>query len=338
MKTYKYMVATRCMTYNQASYIEDALHGFSIQNTTFPAVYIVVDDASTDGEPEIIKRWVQDNLTIDEGRELWEELPYGYIAIATQKGKFNSLFVILLLSENHRQNGKRWKKMSYIAQWNDNAKYLAYCEGDDYWTDDDKLQKQVDFLEQHPDYSFCVHNFKRYQEKEGVFTDGYRYKEDFAIGIKEYLQYWPTHPMTSVIRSSAVPSLEIRQQYKHFRDNHSFYLLLKKGLGYYMADVMGVYRITNKGMWTSLNSVGQVEIDLVCYLELYEHNKTDRDLKRKCINQYILYLTLCKENKVAPKKEIMKEMGFVNRIEASILMMYSKVRRVIKNIINNSFL
>ncbi len=326
------MVATRCMTYNHASYIEDALHGFSIQNTSFPAVYIVIDDASTDGEPEIIMKWAKQNLTPSKEGEMWQEMPYGKLATSTLKGKPMSHFVLLLLSENHYQKGEKRKKMSYVAEWNNDAKYLATSEGDDYWIDSNKLQKQVDFLEQHPDYSFCVHNFKRYQEKEGVFTEGYRYKEDFPIGIKEYLQYWPTHPMTSLIKSTSVPSIETRKQYKHFRDNHLFYLLLKKGKGFYMADVMGVYRITNKGMWTSLNSVGQVEIDLVCYLELYEHNKTDRELKRKCINQYILYLISCEDNKIAPKKEIIKKMGVVNRIEAGVLMMYSKVRREMKNI------
>lgn len=324
------MVATRCMTYNHASYIEDALHGFSIQDTSFPAVYIAIDDASTDGEQDIIINWAINNLNTVKGGDLWQKMPYGKIAIGTLKDKPMSHFVLLLLSENHHQKGEKIKKMSYVAEWNNNAKYLATCEGDDYWIDDNKLQKQVDFLEQHPDYSFCVHNFKRYQEKEGVFTEGYRYKDDFTIGIKEYLQYWPTHPMTSLIKSTAVPSMETRKLYKHFRDNHLFYLLCRNGKGYFMADVMGVYRITNKGMWTSLNSVGQVEIDLVCYLELYEYNKKDRDLKNKCINQYLLYLTKCDDNKVTPKKEIVKKMGVVNRIEAYILLMYNKVHRVMK--------
>lgn len=318
------------MTYNHASYIEDALHGFSIQDTSFPVVYIVIDDASTDGEPEIIMKWAKQNLIPCKKGEMWQEMPYGKLAIGTLKGKPMSHFVLLLLSENHYQRGEKLKKMSYIAEWNNDAKYLASCEGDDYWIDSNKLQKQVDFLEQHPDYCFCVHNFKRYLEKEGLFTDGYKYMVDFTIGIKECLNYWPTHPMTSLIKSTSVPSVEIKKQYKHFRDNHLFYLLCRNGKGYYMADVMGVYRITNKGMWTSLNSVGQVEIDLVCYLELYDYNKEDRDLRRKCINQYLLYLTKCTENKVAPKKEIVKKIGCVNRIEACILMMYNKLRRVMK--------
>ena len=59
----KYTVATYCFTYNQESYIEDTLNGFSKQETTFPVVYIVIDDASTDRTPEVLCTWCNNNLS-----------------------------------------------------------------------------------------------------------------------------------------------------------------------------------------------------------------------------------------------------------------------------------
>lgn len=329
MGVYKYTVFTLCTTYNHASYIMDAMKGFCIQETSFPVVYVIIDDASTDGEQELLRRWAYENLLLtDEGVSCSKQLSYGDVIYARHKAKENLYFAIILLKENH--HSKRKAKYPYYKEYSDLSKYRATCEGDDYWSDSLKLQRQVDFLESNPQYSFCVHNFKKYIEKDNQFVEGYRFKENFTFGIKDYLKYWPTQPLTSLTRLSAAPSVETCRKYKHYRDNHRFYLYLQKGLGYYMSDVMGVYRVSNKGIWTSLNSVGQVEIDLVCYLELYEHNKTDRDLKRKCINQYILYLASCEDNKIAPKKEIIKKMGVVNRIEAGILMMYSNVRRMMK--------
>lgn len=319
------------MTYNHVGYIEDALQGFAKQDTSFPVVFIIIDDASTDGEQERLRIWVDENLDTSNAAMLWKEMPYGFIAEAPLKNKQNSVFVFILLKENHYQNGLKWKKFEYMAEWNNNAKYLATCEGDDYWTSEYKLQKQVDFLESHPDYSFCVHNFQKYIENNGNYLEGFRYKKDFSFDTRGYLEYWPTQPLTALTRAEATPSVDIRKRFKYYRDNHHYYLLLQKGMGYYMADVMGVYRVTNNGVWTSLNSVAKIEIDLKCYLELYHYNKADKDLRRKCISQYVLYLRTCKENSVAPKEDLKNEMGAMMTMLAKVLLFYSGIRRLMNN-------
>ena len=71
-------------------------------------------------------------------------------------------FAVVYLKENHYSQKK--SKAPYLTEWED-TKYIALCEGDDYWTDPLKLQKQVDFLERHPDYSLCCHRFKIYHLK-----------------------------------------------------------------------------------------------------------------------------------------------------------------------------
>ncbi len=153
------MVATRCFTYNHAPYIEDALRGFAKQETTFPVVYIIVDDASTDGEPKVLKKWASDNLECSNGMELWKEMPFGQLAVAPLVGKLQSLFVIVLLAENHTQAGNGNLKFNYIAEWYNKSKYHALCEGDDYWINSKKLQMQVGFLESHTDYVLCHTDF-----------------------------------------------------------------------------------------------------------------------------------------------------------------------------------
>lgn len=145
-------VVTRCMTYNHAPYIEDTLRGFAMQETSFPAAFIVVDDASTDGEQDLLKMWVAEHLDV-KNNIAWQERPYGKMVEGTFKGKPNLLFVILLLSKNHYQSGNGYKRREYIRQWTELAKYFALCEGDDFWTDKTKLQRQVDYLEQHKE---CV--------------------------------------------------------------------------------------------------------------------------------------------------------------------------------------
>ena len=66
MDNYKYMVQTRCMTYNHAPYILEAMNGFCMQKTTFPFVNVIVDDDSTDGEPEVIEKYLQEHFDLDD--------------------------------------------------------------------------------------------------------------------------------------------------------------------------------------------------------------------------------------------------------------------------------
>ena len=93
----KYTVATYCFTYNQESYIEDTLNGFSKQETTFPVVYIVIDDASTDRTPEVLCTWCNNNLQIESDEEPWKQMPYGRLREGTLKGKPHLKFVFLLV-------------------------------------------------------------------------------------------------------------------------------------------------------------------------------------------------------------------------------------------------
>ena len=122
------LISVCCITYNHENFIQEALDGFLIQQTSFPIEIIVHDDASTDNTTNII---------------------YDY------KEKHPDLIKIILQTEN--QYSKRG--FGFISDLFAQArgKYIALCEGDDYWTDPFKLQKQVDFLEANLDFAICFH-------------------------------------------------------------------------------------------------------------------------------------------------------------------------------------
>jgi glycosyltransferase involved in cell wall biosynthesis len=154
---FKYKVATQCFTYNHRSYIKDTLDGFVIQQTDFPVVYVVVDDASTDGEPDYLRTWAENNLNLLEEIAYKKQMPYGELIFGAYNAKSNLYFAILLLSENHYQNGRDNQKLQYISEWCDNAEYIAICEGDDYWIDPKKLQMQVEALNRNANINICAH-------------------------------------------------------------------------------------------------------------------------------------------------------------------------------------
>ena len=152
----QFLVRIHCETYNQEPYIKDALTGFVIQETVFPVVYTIVDDASTDCNAEVIREFVNENFDSNNTLIAYEkDTAYGHVTFAQHKTNKNCFFAVVYLIENHYSQKK--SKMPYLAEWT-NTKYIAECEGDDYWTDPLKLQKQVDFLEGHEDYEMCFTN------------------------------------------------------------------------------------------------------------------------------------------------------------------------------------
>ena len=161
-----FLVRVSCQTYNQASYIEDAMNGFIIQKTTFPFVCTIVDDASTDGEPDIIKSYIERYFIFSETDSCIKETDDYRLYYARHKENSNCFFCVVLLKYNHYSFQKA--KSPYFKEWTD-TKYIATCEGDDYWTDPSKLQMQVDFMEANPEYGLCYTKVKRYNQSLNKF-------------------------------------------------------------------------------------------------------------------------------------------------------------------------
>lgn len=123
------LVAIRCLAYNHEKTIRQCLEGFVNQKTKYPFVAIVHDDASTDSTTSIIREYAE---------------------------KYPDIIKPIIETEN------QYSKPGVIRTIMDKAmeeyKYIALCEGDDYWIDSEKLEKQIDFLEKHKNYSMCCTN------------------------------------------------------------------------------------------------------------------------------------------------------------------------------------
>lgn len=135
----KPLVSVCCISFNQAPYIRQCLEGIIMQKTTFPFEIILNDDASADGTAEIIK-------------EYQRRFPY--------------LLKPLFHSENQYSKGIRTILATFCYP-RCQGKYIAICEGDDYWTDPLKLQKQVDFMEAHPECAMCFSRAVFHLEADG---------------------------------------------------------------------------------------------------------------------------------------------------------------------------
>lgn len=297
-----FLVRVSCMTFNQTTYITDALNGFVMQQTIFPFVCTIVDDASTDGEQEVIRKYVQDHFDCQDSTVAYEkDTNYGHVTFAQHKNNKNCYFVVVYLNENHYSQKK--SKASYIAEWA-NAKYVALCEGDDYWTDPLKLQKQVDFLEAHPNYSLCCHRYKIYNQNDGTWDDDYVKKmieespNGFSFSNVDNLNLvWITKTVTLVYRNGLV-NKNVLAKYQYLCDEHLNYHLLCMGLGYCFPFVGAVYRKCDTGVFSVLGREERLKRWCRIRCEMLEFNLSDKVLRDHVffrIRKYLYDRQICRE-------------------------------------------
>ena len=257
MESINYLVRVNCMTFNHAPYIVDAMNGFTMQQTTFPFVCIIVDDASTDGEPEVISNYMRENFDLaDKTIAIEEETDDYRLMFARHKSNQNCYFVVVLLKYNHYSINK--PKHPYYMRWV-GAKYIALCEGDDFWVRPYKLQKQIDFLESNPNYSMCFHNavitYDDTPKAAAIFNS---INEDKDILLEELIEAWINPTASIVFRASIYPLFSIKEKY-YSGDWHLTLHCAVCGKVRAMKDVMSYYRLTYGT--TSLTSVYSSKIN-----------------------------------------------------------------------------
>lgn len=269
-KEYQYMVFTKCLTYNQAQYIEQTLNGFAIQDTSYSIVFCIIDDASTDGEQDVICKWAGKNLNLcDSGENSWNKKDFGLQLVAHHKEKENLIFNIILLAENH--HGKK-SKLPYFIELQNNSKYNAICEGDDYWTQPHKIQTQVDFMEKHSECSMCFH------AHHSIFPNG------SLVECKPEpckVKYYPEDVVDKAGGFMATNSMLFRSEYlikeskpdfwKHslIGDLPRMLFLITKGCFGYIDESMSAYREMAKGSWSERDKKATVSQ----LIKKLKHNK-----------------------------------------------------------------
>jgi len=215
------LVTIACITYNHSKYIEQALDAFLSQEVNFKYEIIIHDDASTDNTQKILKRY---------------------------KNKYPEKIQLVLQSENQYQRGVT--KIFYYGIFTlAKGKYIATCEGDDFWTDKNKLQKQIDFLETNPDYNFSL---GQVIIKNEITQSEILQKEKFKIAakeyytVKDYLKYSFSQTSTFVFRSGYIQP-QFCNSYLG-EDNLMVVLGTKEKKIKYHNEVFSTYRIHPSGL------------------------------------------------------------------------------------------
>lgn len=217
----KPVVSILCDTFNHEGFIKETLEGFLKQETTFPFEIIVHDDASKDATPAIIKEYAE---------------------------RYPLIIKTVLQKENqYSQKINFWSDVTFpMVQ----GKYIALCEGDDYWIDELKLQKQVDFLENNPDYVITWTDFYTRKGTELVPND---FKESlpavYTVDFDTLFKPYCTYTLTSLFRKEAVDPLDYKK-FKYGKDNTLYALALCHGKGAFLNFQAAVYRWHPGGVYS----------------------------------------------------------------------------------------
>ena len=245
------LVSICCITYNHKEYIRDALDGFLSQRTDFPYEILINDDASTDGTADIIREYEQ---------------------------KYPEKIRALLQTENQYSKGITNPSGAFNFP-RVRGRYVAMCEGDDYWIDPEKLQKQVDYMEAHPDCSLCFHS-ARIITVDGSLSDKRMrpYPESRIVSPSEIVDKPQGYAMASMMFRSEI----IRKLPKYYvncpvGDTPLQLMAAATGYGYYMDQDMSIYRLGAAVSWTSQGKLGDYEAKQERYCRQMEETFTEFD-------------------------------------------------------------
>lgn len=266
MEENQFLLQVTCMTYNHINFITDAMNGFVMQKTSFPFVCIIIDDASTDGEPNVIKKYLDDNFDRrDIGLSTPEETDEYLRIYAQHKENKNCYFCVLLLKYNHYSIGKA--KTKNLAGFTTNVKYVALCEGDDYWTDPLKLQTQVDILDANESLMAVVTNSsvvdmsgKELQAKQ---TDVVPENCEGRYDLRSFM-YKVHHYPTATVCYRRTHTKEISKMLQHtanpYLGDWTLWIALHVfGDFYYLDRVTSAYRLNPTSVTHTVDRVGRAK-------------------------------------------------------------------------------
>lgn len=216
-------ISVVCITYNHVKYIRRALEGFVNQKTDFPFEVIVHDDASTDGTADIV-------------REYERKYPDLIKAICQEKNVFS-------------QGIKAIKTFVLPIM---RGEYMALCEGDDCWTDENKLQIQYDYMKSHPECAMCVHQVTMHDCIKNIDRNHNEDTEDRFFSVEDIIKLsGGAFATNSVLMKKCVyTDIPGCLEAKGFGDYQLFLNGALKGTVYYMSRNMSTYNFGVEGSWT----------------------------------------------------------------------------------------
>lgn len=237
-------VSILCITYNQAAYVRDALDGFFMQETTFPFEVIVHDDASNDGTVKILQEYEEAHPNL---RVIYEE-ENQYSTVAGR-----SYFHELLLP--------------YVR-----GRYVALCEGDDYWNDPHKLQRQYDYMEAHPECLCCGHACLIIDADTGSKREIMGYGADCDITPEMAIIGMRMQTATLFYRNGLSAQYISEWSFKKpVGDLPWAVWLAENGIVHYENKTSSVYRLSSPGSWSSEADHARLTKSAIQLLELLEN-------------------------------------------------------------------
>ena len=264
-------VSVICHTFNHEPFIRQAIESILIQSCDFPIEIIVHDDASTDQTAQIIQEFIEDKV---------------------------ERFVPILQSENQFSQGRRPKQFTYPKA---KGEFIALCEGDDYWIDPFKLQKQVNALHRYPDVDLCVHSGLRLSMRTGKARRGFNYGRRERIVpsaevIARHNQFAPTASI--LMRRDAALAMPDWWFYESppppVGDVFIESIVGRNGV-LYLPDAMSVYRRGTPGSYTSnfRESSGPfLQDSLERMLYFTEKLRGMKDVPQEALDQRLSYIRL----------------------------------------------
>ncbi len=296
-------VSVYCTVFNHEKYLRGTLEGFVSQQTNFPFEVFVHDDASTDGSADIIREFAE---------------------------KYPDIIKPIIQTEN--QYSKGLKIFSTFIRPHVSGQYIAVCEGDDRWTDPQKLQLQADFLDSHPEYSACAHNTTKEDLQTGIVSTMYPQDGDRDITLEQAL-HGPVrcfHTSSIMYRIQYVDNRpEFFKKAKSFGDYPLMIYLTLSGKVRFLARTMSYYRFGSAGSWTSrsranVNSLirnHQYAIDMLEEVNRYTENKYQELIQPIILeNEYkkLYYSGDYRRLRRAPYRNLYKKESFSFRIKTHI--------------------
>ena len=240
------IVSVYTTTYNHAPFIRQCIEGIVMQQTKFTFRFIIHDDASTDGTAEIIREY---------------------------EALYPNLIIAIYQTENHFSQGKNYYK--YIIP-HLTGKYVAQCEGDDYWIDPLKLQKQVDFLENNPEYSICggrywvMDNDKpdELSERDWMIKGMAKFPNGKTITLDTIFDDYLFWTLTTCFKREILDGLS---KINSARDDAVFAVALEYGKGFVFPDYFGVYRLHKGGIWSATSEKERVNLSELIVKRMYPY-------------------------------------------------------------------
>lgn len=261
------LVYTRTMTYNHKDYIRECIEGLLMQKTTFPVRVLIHDDASTDGTAEIVREYEQ---------------------------KYPRLIKAYYQKENSHTKPDKFERRATFGTWRI-GKYEAICEGDDYWHNPLKLQKQVGFLEAHSDFSMC-HSEADYKDMvKGRFVQNDhasagRRHDQANVAEAHVCGDYVVRTCTIVARNEWIKKIagEHRDEFRRFiaGDMILVFHLSRMGRVYYIEESLATYRRV-PGSLTGMEDVSRRLKFIFAASEERLYFCQQYDLSSACLNRVL---------------------------------------------------